>query len=109
MTIKYLFLRDVVGAVLKTLKIKRADAEKLKFTFLYGFSMFLVLIISFMALIILPAHPVVGLLISFFISYHRDDGILKLGDMLRNRLEMLRLRIARLICSLVADVKSNRA
>ena len=74
-----------------------------------SFFIFLALIISLTVLITLPAHPVVGLLISFLISYRRDDGILKLEDILRNRLKMLRLRITRLICSLIADAKPNRA
>ena len=67
-------------------------------------SLFLIssaLIISLTALITLLARLVIGLLISFLIFYRRDDGILKLG-------EILRIRIARLICNLIADAKSNR-
>ncbi len=73
------------------------------------FLILLALIIFLTALITLPGRPVVDLLISFLISYRRDDGILKLEDILRNRLKMLRLRITRLICSLIADAKPNRA
>ncbi len=68
-------------------------------------SLFLIssaLIISFTVLITFPVRPVIDLLIFFFIFYRRDDGILKLG-------EILRIRIVRLIYSLVADIKPNRA
>ena len=62
----------------------------------------LTLIIFFTVLIALPARLVIGLLISFFIFYRRDDDILKLG-------EILRIRIVKLIYNLMADVKPNPA
>ena len=74
----------------------------IKSDFILLFFMFSILIIFFTALIIFPARLVIGLLISFLIFYRRDDGILKLGD-------MLRIRIARLVRSLIADIKLNRA
>ena len=124
---KYLLLHDVVGAALKTLKIKKANAERLKLTFLYKFanvkarsmisttsfncaksdlvllfSMFPALTASFTALITFPADPVISLLTFFLYFYRRDDGILKLGD-------ILRIRIVRLVRSLMTDAKPNRA
>src|SRR6266536_1681855 len=124
--IKYLSHHDVVGAALKTIKIKKANAERLKLTFLYTFanvkarsmisttsfnsaksnlillfSIFPGLITSFTALITFPAYPIISLLTSFLYFYRRDDGILKLGD-------ILRIRIARLVRSLMANAKPNR-
>ena len=125
---KYLLLHDVIGAARKALRIERADAEKIEVYFLMWirkrkgaksiisttsfncaksdlvllFSMFPALTASFTALITFPAYPVIGLLTSFLCFYRRDDGILKLGD-------ILRIRIARLVRSLMADAKPNRA
>src|SRR6266536_4316847 len=125
---KYLFLHDIIGAARKALKIERADAEKIKIYFLIWirkrkgaksiisitsfnyaksdlillFSIFPALTVSFTALITFPVYLVINLLISFLCFYRRDDGILKLGD-------ILRIRIARLVRSLMADAKPNRA
>ena len=125
---KYLLLHDVVGAARKALSIERADAKKIEVYFLMWirkrkgvksiisttsfncaksdfvllFFMFPALIVSFTALITFPVYSVISLLTSFLCFYRRDDGILKLGD-------MLRIRIARLIRSLMADAKPNRA
>ncbi len=103
-TVKYLLLYDVIEAVLEILRIRRVDAEKLKFTFLCGFVnvkarsmisitsfncaksdlvllffMFPALTVSFTVLIIFPVYLVIGLLISFLCFFRRDDGILKMG------------------------------
>ena len=73
-----------------------------KSDFILLFSMFLALITSFTALIIFPVYLVIGLLTSFLYFFRRDDGILKWVN-------ILRIRIARLMCSLVTDIKPNRA
>src|SRR6266536_1040116 len=121
---KYLFLHDVVGAARKALRIERADAEKIEVYFFMWirkrkgvksiisitlfnyaksdlvllFFIFPALTASFTVLIIFPAYLVIDLLTSFLYFYRRDDGILKLGD-------MLRIRIARLVRSFIADAK----
>ena len=65
------------------------------------FFIFPALIIFFTALITFFIYLIISLLISFLYFYRRDDGILKLGN-------ILRIRIARLVRNLIADAKFNR-
>ncbi len=119
-TVKHLFLHNVIEAVPEILRIEKTNFEKIKIYFLIWirrrkcvsrwyrwryliapkailypyFLILLTLIIPLTALITLPARPVIDLLTSFLIFYRRDDGILKLG-------EILQIRIIRLTYSLI--------